>query len=99
MTELGHYLCEFFGEWNEALHALCRQLWIVAVEADEGGLRELCSHALEGKTDNDGGVEAYAKFQKQQSLGAGLLDEFLIAVCLLVPMGILYKGVIAAEVH
>ena len=57
------------------------------------------SHALEGETDDDRGVEAYAQFQKQQSTGAGLLDEFLIATCLLVPMGILNKGVIAAEVH
>ena len=69
MTELGNYLCEFFGEWNEALHALCRQLWIVAVEADEGGIRELGRHALEGETDDNRGVEAYAQFQKQQSPG------------------------------
>ena len=81
------------------LHALCSQLRIVAVEANEGGLWELCRHALEGETDDDRGVEAYAQFQKQQSTGAALLDEFLIAVCLLVPMGILNKGVIAAEVH
>ena len=81
------------------LHALCSQLRIVAVEADKDGLRELCGHALEGKTDDDGGVEAYAKFQKQQTMSAGLLDEFLIAACLLVPMGILYKGVITSEVH
>ena len=72
---------------------------IVAVEADKGGLWELCCHALEGETDDDGRVEAYAKLQKQQTLGAGLLDDLLIAAGLLVPMGIFYKSVIAAEVH
>ena len=64
MTESRHYLCEFFSEWNEALHALCCQLRIVAIEADKGGIRELGSHVFEGKTDDDGSVEAYAKFQK-----------------------------------
>ena len=81
------------------LHALCSQLRIVAIETDEGCLGELGRHAFEGKTDDDGRIEAYAKFQKQQTMGAGLLDEFLIAASLLVPMRILYKGVIAAEVH
>ena len=59
----------------------------------------MCRHALEGETYNDRGVEAYAQFQKQQTMRADLLDKFLIAVCLLVPMGILYKGVITSEVH
>ena len=80
------------GEGNEALHAFCCQLRIVAIEADEGGLRELGSHALKGETDDDGGVEAYAKFQKQQTLNAGLLYERLIAACLLMrQLSIVYR--------
>ena len=57
MKQSVHHLCQVFGECHVIVYALCSQLGIVAVEADEGGVRELCRHALEGETDDDGGVE------------------------------------------
>ena len=55
-----------FGECHVPADALRGQLRIVAVEAYEGGVRKLRCHLLEGETDDDGGVEAYAKLQKQE---------------------------------
>lgn len=63
---------------------------IVAVDADEGGMRKSRRHALEGEADDNGSVEAYAKFQKQKSLGAGTFDERLITACLMCGNPLLY---------
>ena len=51
------------GESHVSADALCSQLGIVAVEADECGVWESCSHLLEGKADDDGRVETYTKLQ------------------------------------
>lgn len=62
------------------------QLQIVAVEADEVGVRQRGGHTLEGKADDDGGVEAYAKLQEQEAFVLCTLHELLVAVGLMVPV-------------
>ena len=75
------------------------QLWIVAVEAHQRGLGELCCHALEGEADDDGRVETHSELQEQQPFVVGLLDKPAVAVGLLMPMLILHESVITSEVH
>ena len=55
-------LLHAFCECHIAADALGGQLWIVSVKADEGGVWKLCGHLLEGEADDDGSVEAHAKF-------------------------------------
>ena len=59
-----HDLMQVFGEGGEAIVGeLHGGLRIVAVETDEGSLRELCSHLFEGEADDDGGVETHPELQ------------------------------------
>ena len=55
-------LLHAFCECHIAADALGGQLWIVSVKADEGGVWKMCGHLLEGEADDDGSVEAHAKF-------------------------------------
>ena len=56
-------LLHAFGESHVSADALCSQLGIITVEANECGVWESCSHLLEGETNDDGRVETYTKLQ------------------------------------
>jgi len=93
------YLLHAFGECHVATDALGGQLRIVTVEADEGGVWELCGHLFEGEADDDGSVEAYAKLQEQEPLAGCRAHEVAVALGLLVPVAILHEGIVTTEVH
>lgn len=54
-------------------------LWIVAVEADEGGVGEALRHLLEGEADDAGSVVADAKFKQQKVSFGGISYEVAVA--------------------
>ena len=58
-----HNLRQILDEGGEAVaEEWHKGLGIVSVKADEGGVWKLCGHLLEGEADDDGSVEAHAKF-------------------------------------
>lgn len=92
-------LLHAFGECHVATDALGGQLRIVTVEADEGGVWELCGHLFEGEADDDGSVEAYAKLQEQEPLVGCRAHEVAVALGLPVPVAILHEGIVTTEIH
>ena len=63
----------------------------LSVDADERGIREGGGHALEGETDDGGGVETDTVFQQDQFLVPGFLQEVVIVIGAGVPALIFYK--------
>ena len=92
-------LLHAFCECHVATDALGGQLRIVTIEADEGGVWELCGHLLEGEANDDRSVEAYAKLQEQEPLGGCCAYEVAVALGLPVPVVILHEGIVATEIH
>ena len=93
------YLLHAFGESHVSADALCSQLGIIAVEADERGVWESCSHLFEWETDDDGRVETYTKLQEQEPLVVSHADKIAVTLCLLMPVGVLHESIVTAEIH
>ena len=61
-------LTSYAFEADEVPDARCLAVAVVFVDADEGYIRIGGGHPLEGKTDDGGGVETDAIFEKHQFL-------------------------------
>ena len=78
---------------------LLRTNRLTLIDAGVGSVRVLRGHLPEGVLDDNGGVVAHAKFQKENLLPVTSAEEILIPLCCSVPALVLHKGIIAAEVH
>ena len=72
---------------------------LTLVDADIGGVRVLGCHLPEGVLDDDRCIVPNAQFQKEDFPACTGTEKILIPLCCSAPALVLYKFIIAAQVH